>query len=50
MNSRGVQDTYSYMQTAGRIQYKAEKLKFYYSQSFNIASVVNQAHFKSNTS
>jgi hypothetical protein len=29
---------------------KTELLKFYYSQSFNIASVVNQAYFKLNTS
>jgi len=50
VNSRGVQDSYSYMQTPGHIQDKIELLKFHYSQSFNIASVVNQAYFKLNTS
>jgi len=45
-----MQDIYSYMQTAGHIQYKIELLIFHYSHSFNMASVVNQAYFKSNTS
>jgi len=50
MNGRGKQDIYNYMQTAGHIQYEIQLLKFHYSKSFSIASVVNQAYFKSNTS
>jgi hypothetical protein len=50
VNSRGIQDSYSYIQTAGHIQDKIELLKFHYPQSFNIVSVVNQAYFKLNTS